>query len=304
MTVSVAIPAYNRAHKILGTIDSILSQTEAVDEIVICDDGSEDNLYELISGYSPLIKVVRIENSGPANARRVAIENCSSKWIALCDSDDYWLSNHIELFKEAAIKGAFELYIANFYHNKESASKLDLSTNHTVKNLMNTKFHSFPSGALLKVLLEYQFCFPSCMIFTKFSYDKIGGIDKKYSRWLSEDLHLTLRMAKKLTSCVCSLPTVSITKDDDNFSGDFLKTLAGEVDILNVLIDSTDFDNEDIIMIGIEIQKRRGDLFNQYYWGDQMKNALSCYESLPLSSKLLPANLRKAIVCYLKNFTA
>jgi glycosyltransferase involved in cell wall biosynthesis len=300
MKVSVAIPVYNRAHKILGTIDSILSQTQPVDEIVICDDGSDDNLEHVISGYSPLVKVIRIDNSGPANARRIAIEMCSNEWIALCDSDDFWLSTHIENFKEATQINGFDLYVSNFVHNKESLSKLEFAPNEMIHKFSERKFHTFSADNLFPMLLNYQFCFQSCMIFKKTAYDAIGGIDKNYSRWLSEDLHFTLRLVSKVNTCVCSTPTVTITKDDDNFSGNFIKTLAGEVDILEVLINSSIFTSEQEKLLIIEFNKRKNELFNQYYWYGHPNEALNCYKSLSLPKKIGIRNILKAIVSYVK----
>ena len=48
--VSVCIPAYNNAEYIKDTIDSILNQTYQNIELVIVDDNSKDNTYELIQG--------------------------------------------------------------------------------------------------------------------------------------------------------------------------------------------------------------------------------------------------------------
>ena len=73
MKISVAIPTYNRGDLICETIDSILNQTVKVDEIVVVDDGSNDNTQHIIAQYGKKIRYEKLENFGPAAARASAI---------------------------------------------------------------------------------------------------------------------------------------------------------------------------------------------------------------------------------------
>lgn len=89
-TVSVIIPAYNAAGTIRKAIDSVLAQTHLPDEILVIDDGSPDDLVEVISDYGPPVQVIRKENGGAASARNVGIDNATGDLIAFLDADDYW----------------------------------------------------------------------------------------------------------------------------------------------------------------------------------------------------------------------
>lgn len=97
-TISVVIPVYNRAKWIGRTLEHVFNQSVLVDEIVICDDGSTDDLESALKPFEDIIKLVRIENSGPAIARKIAIDNSTGYWVALCDSDDFWEPDHIKTF--------------------------------------------------------------------------------------------------------------------------------------------------------------------------------------------------------------
>ena len=96
-TVSVVIPAYNAGKYISRAIDSVLSQTLKADEIIVVDDGSNDDTAEVVEGYGEQIILIRQKNSGASAARNRGIEAASGEWIAFLDADDEWLVENLEL---------------------------------------------------------------------------------------------------------------------------------------------------------------------------------------------------------------
>ncbi len=97
VTVSVIIPTYNRAGYLTEAIESVLAQTYKDIEIIVVDDGSDDNTREKLSPYMDRIKYVYIENGGPARARNVGMKMARGKYIAFLDSDDCYYPHKIEL---------------------------------------------------------------------------------------------------------------------------------------------------------------------------------------------------------------
>jgi len=94
--VSVVIPCYN-AQEFLGeTIESIINQTLPCREIIAVNDGSTDKTLDILRSYKDKVKIISIENSGPAVARNIGIKIASSRYIAFCDADDLWHSEKIE----------------------------------------------------------------------------------------------------------------------------------------------------------------------------------------------------------------
>lgn len=102
MKISVVIPVYNRTHEALSAVNSVLSQTFPVHEIILIDDGSNEKtrtyLHSKIKPKSEKIKIIEIEQSGrPAVARNVGINFSTGQWIAFLDSDDEWSLSKIEI---------------------------------------------------------------------------------------------------------------------------------------------------------------------------------------------------------------
>jgi glycosyltransferase involved in cell wall biosynthesis len=92
--VSVLIPTYNCAKFVGEAIDSITAQTVQVKEIIVIDDGSTDQTFELLKD-DPRIRYVRTENRGVAAARNTALSLASAELVAFLDADDRWLPDMI-----------------------------------------------------------------------------------------------------------------------------------------------------------------------------------------------------------------
>ena len=123
--VSIIMPTYNRAGYIMESIESILNQTYQNWELIIVDDGSDDNTEELI----PQIKDTRIQfyKAGRiainGKIKNIGLKKVSGELIAFIDSDDLWAATKLEKqvaamqeFPEAGfcLTGGY-----NFKNNKE-----------------------------------------------------------------------------------------------------------------------------------------------------------------------------------------
>ncbi|MCZ6722518.1 MAG: glycosyltransferase [Gammaproteobacteria bacterium] len=101
MQISVVIPSFNRIQTLVRAIESVLNQHSVVDEIIIVDDGSEDDTAALVSQDYPNIKLIRQTNQGVSAARNTGIRQARFEWIALLDSDDSWLPEKISGIRQA-----------------------------------------------------------------------------------------------------------------------------------------------------------------------------------------------------------
>jgi len=92
-SVSIIIPAYNRAHTIERAIQSVLNQTFQDFEIIVVDDGSTDETQAIVEGFrDPRIRYLCHErNRGAAAARNTGIKAAHGEYLAFLDSDDEWL---------------------------------------------------------------------------------------------------------------------------------------------------------------------------------------------------------------------
>jgi glycosyltransferase involved in cell wall biosynthesis len=96
--VSVVIPCYNRVVKLRRAIESVLHQTEANLEVIVVDDGStEDVQGALASIQDSRFRFVRLEeNGGAGRARNRGMAEARGRFLALLDSDDWWLPQKLE----------------------------------------------------------------------------------------------------------------------------------------------------------------------------------------------------------------
>jgi GT2 family glycosyltransferase len=95
--VSVVIPAYNSSDCIAAAVESVLRQTFSNYEVIVINDGSTDStsLEAALQPYLSRIRYLRQENGGPSAARNLGIRQARGRYVALLDSDDVWLPDHL-----------------------------------------------------------------------------------------------------------------------------------------------------------------------------------------------------------------
>lgn len=109
--VSFIIPAFNASKTIKRAINSILNQNvQDLDfEIIIVDDGSDDDLRKVINEYSPsdlkYIRYYKKENEGVAEARNFGVKKAKGDYIIFVDSDDYISRKLLKDIKKYIKKG-------------------------------------------------------------------------------------------------------------------------------------------------------------------------------------------------------
>ena len=94
---SIIIPSYNCAQYIQQTLRSIYQQTEKDFEILVINDGSPDNLLEILGQETdPRLRVITQPNGGVSRARNRGIQEAQGTYLAFLDSDDVWQPFHLE----------------------------------------------------------------------------------------------------------------------------------------------------------------------------------------------------------------
>ncbi len=99
--ISIALTSYNGEKYIREQLDSILNQTIQDFEVVVCDDVSKDNTWNILQEYQQRDSRFRIfsneQNLGFKKNFEKAISLCKGDYIALADQDDIWTNNHLEV---------------------------------------------------------------------------------------------------------------------------------------------------------------------------------------------------------------
>lgn len=151
---SVVIPYYKKRQYIERCIEAVLSQTFQNFEIIVVDDGSQDDIAELISNkYANKITLIQQSNQGVSAARNAGIAKAKNEYIAFLDADDYWSENYLALAASVIAKeGNIKMVGCYYTRNKEvvvgTAATLDyhLIENYFEKQVFkNTLFTSSSS---------------------------------------------------------------------------------------------------------------------------------------------------------------
>lgn len=107
MSISVAICTFNGERYLQEQIESILNQTVAVEEIVICDDGSTDQTISVAKkildnrGFKNYHIIENKERLGVTRNFEKCIGSCTGDIVFICDQDDYWKPKKVEIMCEA-----------------------------------------------------------------------------------------------------------------------------------------------------------------------------------------------------------
>ena len=105
MLLTIIVPAYNEQDRITKALDSIPRSRDI--EVLIIDDGSTDNTYEVCKKYAEKnralnMRIIRLpENKGLGNAKNVGYDKAKGEYINQLDADDYlYTENYVKVMAE------------------------------------------------------------------------------------------------------------------------------------------------------------------------------------------------------------
>jgi glycosyltransferase involved in cell wall biosynthesis len=180
--VSVIIPTYNRGWIVKEAIDTVLEQDFDDYELIVVDDGSDDNTPAILKAYGKKITVLHQPNKGVSAARNHGIAAASGRLIAFLDSDDLWLprklSAQVKFFKDhpdAVVNQTQEHWIRD-----------------GVRVNPKIKHHKF-SGMIFEKSLALCLVSPSAVMIQKSLFGTVGVFDEDLPA--CEDYDLWLRIS-------------------------------------------------------------------------------------------------------------
>lgn len=140
--ISIAVATYNGEKYIKEQIDSLLALSYPNKEIIVSDDGSVDNTYKILKEYGD--KIVLLKNDGKHGLNgnfANALKKCNGEYIALCDQDDIWESNKLELLLEHIDE--FDLIHGGVSIIDADSNYHPLTGMHTVYEVDKTRYYNF-----------------------------------------------------------------------------------------------------------------------------------------------------------------
>lgn len=130
--LSIIVPVYNAEQYIDACINSVIAQNSKELELLLIDDGSNDNSAEICLKYAreySYIKYFKQKNSGPSIARNLGIMKASGKYVSFLDADDLLSDDYFDVVKQRATEAELlffchaELYTSNIYKYYKLAEK-------------------------------------------------------------------------------------------------------------------------------------------------------------------------------------
>ena len=195
--VSVIIPTYNRCDLLKRAINSVIKQTITPKEIIIVDNGSTDQTYQMVSSLFPEINYFIEKKRGVSAARNKGILESKSKWIAFLDSDDAWKPTKLEKQMEYSV----------FNQDKYRIIHTDETWYRNKKFLNQLKKHKKSGGNIFKNSLQLCCISPSSVVLKKQIFDDYGLFDENLE--VCEDYDMWIRITAKEEVGFLDSPLVS-----------------------------------------------------------------------------------------------
>lgn len=181
-TFSVIIAAYQAADVIGDAVASALGQTSPPHEIIICDDGSTDDLDSALADFGDRIVLLRQENRGEAGAKNTAARAASGEFVVILDADDAFEAERIEALGALA----------------RERPDLDILTTDAVLELDGVAQrrvygdqHAFEVDDQRAAILRRNFVFGHAAVRRELLHD-VGGFDESIRRTTDWDLWVRL----------------------------------------------------------------------------------------------------------------
>lgn len=185
---TVIVPTFNRGPLLIETLESILAQTLAPDEIIVVDDGSPDDTAERMAAYAGRVRYIRKENSGKADTLNRIIPTVANPLIWIVDDDDIVMPEALETLSgllrdnpQAGIAyGRYERFTADAAGGRN--------------RIPGGYWRTVDAEDFFLATLQDFFAHHPGLLVRKAAYDAAGPFSLNYSR--SEDYEMLIRLAR------------------------------------------------------------------------------------------------------------
>lgn len=131
--VSIIMPLYNKEIYVRNAIESVLCQTFSDFELIIVDDGSTDNSFNIVQDYTKKdnrIVLIKKENGGVSEARNVGLSHAKGEWIQFLDADDQIDLNYLTKAQKYIDENEVDILFSDFWIVDEEKNRIrNISSN-------------------------------------------------------------------------------------------------------------------------------------------------------------------------------
>ena len=182
--ISFLMPTFNRAHLIAESIDAVLAQMSADDELLVVDDGSTDNTPDVVGAYGPPVRYVRQPNSGKSAALNRAMALTDGQFVWICDDDDLLRPNAVNRLVHALATSSAGFVFGKYTRfSDEAGIREELGTGY---------WPDLQQGSLLRHILEDAFVMQNAALVRRECYDVVGPFSEAMPRSLDYEMFVRL----------------------------------------------------------------------------------------------------------------
>jgi cellulose synthase/poly-beta-1,6-N-acetylglucosamine synthase-like glycosyltransferase len=208
-TISIIIPTYNRASYVLQSVASVLAQSFKDYELIVVDDGSEDETWTQLARLNDSrLQVLRIAHSGASVARNAGVSLARGELIAFLDSDDLWAQDFLTHTFEALQSAP----AAGFAYTDYGI----FDTTDTVVTTASLRPEEKINGRLFPRILGEDFICMGSLLFRRGCLERAGDFDPQMAP--AEDWDMWLRITPFFDASYVDAPLLSIRFHSDNIS--------------------------------------------------------------------------------------
>lgn len=163
LDLSIIIPCYNVEKYVRECIESVLNQkTQFKYEVILINDGSQDNTLNILKKYEDKNNVVLIDqkNKGFSGARNTGLQYVQGKYLMFVDSDDRLAENAIENLLSVAYKENYEIVEGRYvlFSEENILFEEQIDEKECIKPIQDLK--GYPWAKVIKSSLFQNLIFP------------------------------------------------------------------------------------------------------------------------------------------------
>lgn len=219
-TVSVVIPCYRQASYLPNAVDSLLAQSYPNLEIVVVNDGSDDDTEIIARNYGSRVRYVWKPNGGLPSARNTGIQASTGKYLLFLDADDLL---HPE---------AITCLVKAMDGHEERLCRMGFKAFKKIEELGDAKEHVYPSSTFFPYYIHLNSGPPHAYLCSRRMAIQIGYFSELPSRGCEDwDFWLRLGLAG------CNLVTIPLAgayyrRTPGSMSNNSLEMLRSRVNVL------------------------------------------------------------------------
>lgn len=168
-TVSVIIPTFNTGRYVAQAIASALASCNVTIEVIVVDDQSTDDTWQVLEGFGDAIRKVRQSKGGPYKARNLGARLACGEWLAFLDADDEWSPG--KLAKQLSVADHSTALIYTDRYNFGDCSRVKERQSDSVK---------LWEGDVFEPLLLDNFITLSSVLMKKSWFERLGGFSEQH----------------------------------------------------------------------------------------------------------------------------